>query len=64
MKIWKYTLREVEDNPLNADFERGFVKAETFEEAQTKVEKYLKTTWKKLKLDITTISLELEVNIT
>jgi len=63
MKVWKYVLRETGDNPLNADFTRGFVKADTLEEAQTKVEAYMKRAYKNIKLEITSLCFELEVNL-
>ena len=63
MKVWKYVLRETEHNPLNQDFEAGFVKADSFDEAKTKVDERLKTTWKEIKLEIRSLAFELEVTI-
>ena len=63
MKVWKYVLRETEDNPLNQDFEAGFVKADTFDEAEKKVDERLKTTWKETKLEIVSLAFELEVTL-
>lgn len=63
MKVWKYVLKETENNPLDEDFERGFVKADTFDEAKAKVDHRMNTTWKKTPLELVALTFELEVNL-
>ena len=63
MKVWKYVLRETEHNPLNEDFEAGFIKADTFDDAKAKADKRMKSTWKKTPLELVALTFELEVKL-
>lgn len=63
MRVWKFVLRETEHNPLDQDFEAGFAKADTFDEAKAKVDHRMKTTWKETPLELVSLTLELEVTL-
>jgi len=64
MKVWCGELRETKPNPLSSPiFNRLNILAETFEEAEKKLRKYMKDNFSGLDLYISKIELMVEINI-
>jgi hypothetical protein len=63
MYVWEIRTRETGANPLNIDFEKLVVLAENFDEAVAKTKKYMKETWTKTALEISSCKKLFEVNL-
>jgi len=63
MFVWEIATRETGDNPLNIDFDKLVVLAENFDEAVAKTKEYMKETWSKTPLEISSCKKLFKVNV-